>query len=124
MYSKEFINGFWNKVNCRNPDECWFWTGVRGCNGYGVYQINKKPVRAHRIAWQITHGLIPDGLLCLHKCDRPSCVNPEHLYIGNHKDNIRDKVERFRREPEVDLSRVAAELSKPNDSWFYKAFPM
>ena len=46
--------------------------------------------RAHRIAWQIAYGPIPAGLLVLHTCDNPGCVNPVHLYIGTQKDNMRD----------------------------------
>ncbi len=97
MYSKEFIVRFWNKVDRQKPDECWNWTGSKSCGGYGNWWADKKKIRAHRLAWQITNGTISPGQLCLHKCDNPSCVNPSHLYIGTHKDNMRDKLQRFRR---------------------------
>lgn len=84
---------FFNRVE--KTDYCWIWTGPKR-KGYGHVWVNGETVRAHRASWILSFGAIPDGLLVLHKCDNPSCVNPEHLYIGTHSDNMRDKVERDR----------------------------
>lgn len=51
---------------------------------------------AHRFAWELTYGLIPDSLCCLHKCDNPPCVNPSHLYLGSYADNSDDMIKRNR----------------------------
>lgn len=91
----EAMTRFWGKVDRRESADCWNWTGGKLGGGYGSLTVNGQRVLAHRFAWEITHGIIPDGLLCLHKCDRPPCVNPNHLYIGTHSDNERDKQERF-----------------------------
>lgn len=74
---------------------CLIWTGKCDAKGYGkVYYRGQ--FRAHRIAWILTYGTIPHKLHVLHKCDNPPCVNPDHLYVGTNKDNVRDKVNRGR----------------------------
>jgi len=60
--------------------------------GYGMFKIKNKSGRAHRVAWQIYRGEIPAGLHVLHRCDTPSCVNPQHLFLGTNGDNVRDAV--------------------------------
>ena len=76
-------------------DGCWIWTGPT-YKGYGRVWVKGKTIRAHRASWMLANGEIPNGLLVLHKCDNASCVNPSHLYLGTHQDNMRDKVERDR----------------------------
>ena len=68
---------------------CIEWTGNRTTGGYGSMRWNGPPVPTHRIAWQLEHGSIPDGMWVLHKCDNPPCFNPEHLFLGTHKDICR-----------------------------------
>lgn len=84
---------FWEKV--QKTDSCWLWTGSKqGRMGYGYLHIggkkDRKPSRAHRLSWVIHNGPIPDGLYVLHKCDVPACVNPDHLFLGDHKANMQD----------------------------------
>lgn len=86
---------FWLKVN--KTESCWLWIGgVR--RGYGDFIIDwKKNTHrvAHRLSWEMAHGLIPEGILVLHNCpdgDNPLCVRPDHLFLGTQKDNIRDMV--------------------------------
>lgn len=88
---------FWEKVQKSNsPDGCWIWIGARFSNGYGHIGINKKSCLAHRVAWELERGPIPDGLVLRHKCDTPACVRVSHLLLGTHSDNSQDMVNRNR----------------------------
>lgn len=87
---------FWSWVEVAGDAECWLWTGGRGRREYGQITANKTTYRAHRCAWEIANGPIPDGLVVRHTCDNPPCVNPRHLLLGTFADNNRDKVERGR----------------------------
>lgn len=81
---------FWNRVEKK---DCWLYTGpTRGQRQYGA--LGKE--YAHRFVWRLTHGDIPDGLFVLHRCDVPNCVNPSHLFLGTHLDNMRDMREKGR----------------------------
>jgi hypothetical protein len=75
---------------------CWLWTGWADKNGYGRLEFEGKRQRAHRIAWEIFKGPVPEGLYVLHRCDVPACVNPEHLFLGTNDDNTADMVEKER----------------------------
>lgn len=88
---------FWEKVDKRAPDECWPWIAALQPNGYGRFAIRREVMRfAHRIAYELTYGTIPNGLHVLHRCDNPPCCNPGHLYAGTDADNHRDMRERRR----------------------------
>ncbi len=76
--------------------ECHIYTGGLTIGGYGKIWFDGKHLRAHRFAYELEHGPIPDGMCVLHSCDRPSCVNVKHLSLGTHKDNMRQKSERGR----------------------------
>ncbi len=81
---------FWNKVEITNLLDCWTWTGYKNRLEYGRIKVKGKAKFAHRIAWELTYGKIPEGKLICHKCDNPSCNNPNHLFMGTHKDNTFD----------------------------------
>jgi hypothetical protein len=70
--------------------DCWHWCGVRNAFGYGRMTYQGRAQVAHRLAWMAWKGPIPDGMSVLHRCDNPSCVNPDHLWLGTYSDNLRD----------------------------------
>ena len=76
--------------------DCVLWTGHRDPGGYGRMTLPGTTRGAHRVAWEVAHGPIPEGMLVLHTCDNPRCCNPEHLKLGTHADNMRHKAERGR----------------------------
>lgn len=73
-------------------DHCWFFIGGVDKNGYGKICYRRKDLRAHRVSYRIFNGKIKSGLLVCHKCDIPGCVNPEHLFLGNNSENVKDCV--------------------------------
>jgi len=87
---------FLNRVH--KTESCWLWKGslnnLRG--GYGYLKTNGVMYRAHRLAWLLFKGKVPRSLQVCHTCDVRACVNPDHLYLGSHEENIRDAVLRGR----------------------------
>jgi hypothetical protein len=86
---------FWSKVNKNGKNGCWLWTGAVSANKHGSYWIHDMGYGAHRAMMEDVVGerLRKDQHVC-HTCDIPTCVNPEHLYIGTAKDNLLDRLER------------------------------
>ena len=83
---------FLQKTERITESGCWLWMGTLEKDGYG--RLNKKPV--HRLSWEFHRGEIPRAKMILHTCDIHSWVNPDHLYVGSHQDNMDDKVIRDR----------------------------
>jgi len=82
---------FWPKVDIQGPDECWLWTGGTNRGGYGTFQGVVRGDGAHRFAWELANGPIPEGMVVRHLvCDNPPCVNAKHLSLGTHEDNMAD----------------------------------
>lgn len=100
----ETINNFFDKVNKKGPipehcpelGRCYIFTGYTNSEGYGSFWYNKKLFKAHRFAYLLKYGPIPEGKLVCHKCDNTSCVRPKHLFIGTHLDNTRDCIKKGR----------------------------
>jgi hypothetical protein len=100
-YTPKFIERFWSKVQKGSPADCWIWQAGGGRYGHLRYRVGQEILSnsAHRIAWELTHGAIPPDLEVCHNCptgDNPYCVNPAHLWLGTHADNIVDKVSKGR----------------------------
>lgn len=81
------------------PDKsgCLLWCASVDSRGYGHLGVDGKTVRAHRLAWEMEHGPIPDGQHVLHKCDVRTCINVDHLFLGTHAENMRDMFRKGRR---------------------------
>lgn len=96
---------FWRKVgfdgplpqHCPRLGACWIWQGaiLKGC-GYGVFFLNGKNRRAHRVAWQLTKGSVDTTLFVCHHCDNPACVRHSHLFLGTNSENMVDCVRKGR----------------------------
>jgi len=79
-------------------ESCWNWTGKAKTNfGYGIVGGKLGNAVAHRVSWEVHNGPIPDGMQVLHRCDNPACVNPDHLFLGDHQANMDDMAEKGRR---------------------------
>lgn len=88
---------FWQHVDIKSDDQCWNWLRSIDCGGYGSFGFNKRIYHAHRVAYILTHKkiLTKDIHIC-HTCDNRKCVNPNHLWEGNHLSNNRDKAKKGR----------------------------
>jgi hypothetical protein len=90
---------FWS--HCDQTGECWLWLGSVKNSGYGMAYTGMKAGRAiyrtaHRVAYELAHGVIPHGMQVMHTCDVKLCVNPDHLSLGTHADNMRDMASKGR----------------------------
>ena len=87
---------FEQKVERIPFSNCWIWKAWINEHGYGRMRVKNNLVLAHRVSWEIHKTSIPKGLCVLHHCDVPSCVNPDHLFLGTQKDNILDMFKKGR----------------------------
>lgn len=104
--AKVELVALWGRIDQRGPGECWEWTGNRSVRGYGQLRVDGRTVRAHRLAYELTHGPIPPGLMICHSCDNPPCCNPAHLWAGTARDNNHDMVAKGRHRRRADESNA------------------
>lgn len=111
-----FMDRFWENVNKRGPfpkdrrlGRCWEYEKL-STNGYGRIQVDGKRHQAHRFAWTLKHGAIPDGVKILHRCDNPPCVR--HLFSGSQADNVRDMMSKGRKNPLLGQDHGMAKLTE------------
>lgn len=94
---------FMEKVSLKTDKHCWEWRAAKKKEGYGFFGVGcrwdktKRKMLAHRVSYEIFVGPIPSGMFVCHHCDNPSCVNPDHLFVGTCQDNLRDMTEKGRR---------------------------
>jgi HNH endonuclease len=91
------IERMWRFIEPEPMSGCWLWTGAQ-VKGYGRMQVTRRrKYLVHRVMWEGTYGPIPPDRDVLHRCDLPTCVNPGHLWLGTHSENMRDTMTKGRR---------------------------
>ena len=103
------MDRFWEKVD--RSGDCWLWTAGKDKDGYGIINVDGEVRKAHRLVIELQGSDVPSGMCVLHHCDTPSCVRPDHLYIGTMADNVRDRDSRERRAPPVGEKNGNAKLT-------------
>jgi hypothetical protein len=102
------VQRFWAKVSLpEDLDACWEWIGAEFGKGYGGFWLENDWWRAHRAAWYMFNGPIPDGMMVCHKCDNRKCVNPKHLFLGSASDNAQDCTTKGRNPSQAQPEKLA-----------------
>ena len=124
--SKKTLSWFMTGV-CKT-ESCWNWNKAKNSDGYGSIgrSVNGVPesISAHRESWVLHNGEIPDGMHVLHKCDNPSCVNPDHLWLGTHQDNMADRNSKGRTSRMLGDKNPATKLNEVRVKIIRSAHPM
>ncbi|WP_286751538.1 HNH endonuclease signature motif containing protein [Pseudomonas sp. UBA2522] len=103
---------------CEKTSSCWNWKGNLNSCGYGYLKIKGRVRRAHQASYEISRGPIHQGMVVMHSCDNPACVNPDHLSLGTHLDNMRDMRAKGRGASKLNAESarlIRASTSKTND---------
>jgi HNH endonuclease len=114
---------FFALVSRRGPfsrrlgSRCWTWTRSLDKYGYGRCARSYQTTKAHRAAWILSRGPIPEGLCVLHRCDNPPCCNPAHLFLGTQLENIRDRESKRRNVVRSGEANGNARLTSAQVDW-------
>lgn len=88
-----FERRLWTRIE--KSSSCWVWQGALNSTGYGVIGVRKhghyQQYRVHRVVYELLVAVVPDDLILCHTCDNPRCCNPDHLFLGTHRDNAVDR---------------------------------
>ena len=106
---------FWDRVNSQIKEDefgCLEFTGCKDDCGYGRINRDGKLVRLHRAVWERDHGPIPAGMVVMHSCDNPCCLEPEHLFLGTQAENIADMDRKGRRKTPIGSQHSSAKLNE------------
>lgn len=88
-------------------DSCWIWIGLKNKHGYGKLYFKKNTAaRSHRVSYELFKGPIEEGLFVCHTCDIPACVNPDHLWLGTHQENMLDMIDKGRQSSKLTPTQV------------------
>lgn len=111
MLEQKYIKRFWTKVDKGDANSgCWVWCAGKHGHGYGMFYTGRKIKKgqaefAHRVAYEIANGVFDYSLHVLHTCDNTSCVNPTHLRLGTHEENMKDRDSKGRNKPRIIYSQ-------------------
>lgn len=86
---RQWLKEHYEKFVIKKNNDCWEWTGNK-VNGYANFNHRGTIMKAHRVSWILHNGVIPESMFVLHKCDIRHCTNPQHLFLGNQTDNMKD----------------------------------
>ena len=104
------LNSFLSKYKISG--DCWLWTAGKSKDGYGYISVNRKSRCAHRESYKHFVGDIPKGICVCHSCDNPSCVNPDHLWLGTKGDNNRDRDTKKRGRNSIQCKETRTKMNK------------
>jgi HNH endonuclease len=103
----------------REPNGCWLWLRSKSPKGYGRISRRgyRSPQLVHRVVYELCRGAIPEGMYVCHKCDTPSCCNPDHLFIGSQTSNMADMVSKSRQGQPRGLATSSAWTPERRAAW-------
>lgn len=104
-YKRPLIDRLMERIAVDGMTGCWNWTGSKRGN-YGSMRVGGAMQQVHRLSYEVHRGPIPGGICVCHRCDNPVCINPDHLFLGTHCDNMADKVSKSRQSSTLSVADV------------------